>query len=361
MKLVFVTRRFPPSVGGMQILSAHLAREFSKRAETNVIAWGRSQAFLPLFLPAAFIKTFYAVAFRGAEHVHLGDALLAPLGVLIRAAARVSVTVTVNGRDIAFDSVPYQFLVPRCLARLDRVVCVSRAIKRECIRRGVPDDRCVVIPNGADQDDVNAVTGRRDLARILGRDLAGQKVLLTVGRLVRKKGVAWFVSEVLPRLPEHFLYVVVGDGPERKTIEEATERRGLQTRVVLLGAVPNEDPLLRTVYGGSDVFVMPNVHVPGDFEGFGIVAIEAASAGLPVVAARVDGIEDAVLVGRTGELVTPGDADEFAGRVEAYSTDEAPDREAVRLAAEEQFGWKRIGALYMTAFADARSAGPGAP
>ena len=312
----------------MQILSAHLAREFSKRVETNVIAWGRSQAFLPLFLPSAFIKTFYAVAFRGAEHVHLGDALLAPLGVLIRTAARVSVTVTVNGRDIAFDSAPYQFLVPRCLARLDRVVCVSRAIKRECIRRGVPHDRCVVIPNGADQDDV--------------------------------KGVAWFVSEVLPRLPKHVLYVVVGDGPERKTIEAATERRGLQTRVVLLGAVPNEDPLLRTVYGGSDVFVMPNVHVPGDFEGFGIVAIEAASAGLPVVAARVDGIEDAVLVGRTGELVAPGDADEFADRVKAYSSDEAPDREAVRLAAGEQFGWKRIGALYMTAFADARSVGPGA-
>lgn len=339
----------------MQTLSAHLAHEFSNRAETITIAWGRSQAFLPYFLTSAFVRALYAIAFRGAEHVHLGDALLAPLGVLLRAAGRVSVSATVNGRDIAFDSAPYQFLVPRCLARLDSVVCVSRAIVQECTRRGVPRSRCVVIPNGVDPDELSVDTSRENLARILGRNLEGHQVLVTVGRLVEKKGVEWFVREVLPLLPTDVLYVVVGDGPERRAIEEAIELRGLEARVVLLGAVPNDDPLLRIVYGGADLFVMPNAHVPGDFEGFGIVAVEAASAGLRVVASRVDGIEDAVLEGRTGHLVTPGAAEEFAARIQACFTEKSPDRDAVRSAAKDHFGWERIGALYMKAIEDARS------
>jgi glycosyltransferase involved in cell wall biosynthesis len=355
VKLVFVTRRFPPSMGGMQTLSAQLAREFSNRADTTTIAWGRSQAFLPYFLPSALVKTLYAIAFRGAEHVHLGDALLAPIGVLLRATGRVSVSVTVNGRDIAFDSALYQSVVPRCLARLDTVVCVSRAIADECVRRGVPRERCVVIPNGVDPDELHVNTGRENLARILGRNLDGHHVLVTVGRLVRKKGVEWFVREVMPLLPAEALYVVLGDGPERRAIEDAVKRRGLEASVVLLGAVPHEDPMLRAVYGGADLFVMPNAHVPGDFEGFGIVAVEAASAGLPVVASRVDGIEDAVLEGRTGHLVTPGAAEEFAARIQACFTDEALDRDAVRSAAKDQFGWERIGALYMKAIEDARS------
>jgi phosphatidylinositol alpha-1,6-mannosyltransferase len=339
----------------MQTLSAHLAHEFSNRAETITIAWGRSQAFLPYFLVSAFVRALHAIAFRGAQHVHLGDALLAPLGVLLRAAGRVSVSVTVNGRDIAFDSAPYQFLVPRCLARLDSVVCVSRAIARECTRRGVPSQLCVVIPNGVDPVELSVDTSRENLARILGRDLEGHQVLVTVGRLVEKKGVEWFVREVLPLLPTGVLYVVVGDGPERTAIEEAIKRRGLGSRVVLFGAVPNDDPLLRIVYGGADLFVMPNAHVPGDFEGFGIVAVEAASAGLRVVASRVDGIEDAVLEGRTGHLVTPRAAEEFAARIQACLTETSPDRDAVRSAANDHFGWERIGALYMKAIEDARS------
>jgi phosphatidylinositol alpha-1,6-mannosyltransferase len=339
----------------MQTLSAGLAREFSNRAETIIIAWGRSQAFLPYFLTSAFVRALSAIAFRGAEHVHLGDALLAPLGVVLRASGRVSVSVTVNGRDIAFDSGPYQFLVPRCLARLDSVVCVSRAIADECTRRGVPRSRCVVIPNGVAPDELSVDKSRENLARILGRDLDGHQVLVTVGRLVKKKGVEWFVHQVLPLLPAGVLYVVVGDGPERRAIEEAIKKRGLEARVVMLGAVPHEDPLLRIVYGGADLLVMPNAHVPGDFEGFGIVAVEAASAGLAVVASRVDGIEDAVLEGRTGHLVTAGAAEEFAARIQACLTEESLDRDAVRSAAKDHFGWERIGALYMKAVEDARS------
>jgi phosphatidylinositol alpha-1,6-mannosyltransferase len=343
----------------MQTLSAHLAREFSNRAETITIAWGRSQAYLPYFLITALVRGLHAIAFRGAEHVHLGDALLAPLGVLLRTAGRVSVSVTVNGRDIAFNWAPYQFLVPRCLARLDGVVCVSRAIARECTRRGVPPTKCVVIPNGVHLDEVSAGRCREDLARILGRDLDGRKVLVTVGRLVRKKGVEWFVREVLPLLPPGILYVVVGEGPERRAIDDAARSRGLETRVMLLGAVPNEDPLLRSVYRGADLFVMPNMHVPGDFEGFGIVAVEAASAGLPVVASRIDGIEDAVLEGLTGHLVTAGAPEEFAARIQACLSKGSLDRDAVRAAARDQFGWDRIGALYMKAIQEARSSRSG--
>ena len=143
-------------------------------------------------------------------------------------------------------------------------------------------------------------------------------ILLTVGRLVPRKGVRWLVTEVLPRLAERradWIYLVVGEGPERQAIAEAARRdQRVAQRVHLLGQISDDE--LRTAYAAADLFVMPNVPVPGDSEGFGIVHLEARAAGLPVVAADIEGISESFISGEDGWLVPAGDAAAFVDAID---------------------------------------------
>ena len=355
MKVLFITRKFPPSIGGMQTLSYQLARELSRKADVSLLTWGRSQVFLPYFLAASFLRAIRILRSGRAEHVHLGDGLLAPLGVALRSLTGATVSVTVNGRDIAYDFTPYQLVIPRALSRLDKVVCVSEAIARECIARGVPSEKCVVVPNGVYPSEFRVSVGREELTRILGRDVRDRKLLITVGRLVRKKGVAWFVANVLPRLSDDVLYVIVGEGPERSAIEEAARVTGVAERVFLLGAIARDDRRLKVMYGAADAFVMPNVRVRGDMEGFGIVALEAASAGLPVIASRVEGVQDAVIEGETGRLVESESADAFVAAIGELLDGSSWSKDRVRGAVERVFSWEGVGTRYLQEMESARA------
>jgi phosphatidyl-myo-inositol dimannoside synthase len=86
--------------------------------------------------------------------------------------------------------------------------------------------------------------------------------------------------------------------------------------VVLLGQV--SESLLATLYAGSDLFVMPNIPVAGDMEGFGVVMVEAGAAGLPVLAADLEGIRDVIAAGENGELLPSGNAGAFLDAIARY-------------------------------------------
>ena len=148
----------------------------------------------------------------------------------------------------------------------------------------------------------------------------------------------------MPQLPERVVFWLAGDGPERPAIESAIERAGLQERVRCLGKIDEAD--LISLYGHGDLFVMPNVNVPGDMEGFGIVMLEAGACGLPVVAADLEGIRDVIHEGSNGWLCRSGDAQSFVKRIdgllrEPSVLDDARDRAADYVAQNFSNGARR--------------------
>lgn len=344
MKVLFITRKFPPMVGGMEKVSLALSSEFSKKVETSVIAWGGSQKHLPWVLPKMLIQARYLIDRNKITHVHLGDALLAPLGWVLKKEFQVRVSVTVHGLDMTFKFLPYQLLIPWFVKRLDLSICVSRATGEECVLRGVGAQRVKVITNGVYPDEFRTETQRSELEKIVGEDLQGKKVLVTVGRLVPRKGVAWFVKEVMPRLSNEYLYLVVGEGKEKKMIEELIQEEGLEKKVRMLGRVGDEE--LRIIYNTADALVLPNRRVPGDMEGFGVVAIEASSTGLPVLASRLEGIVDAVKEGKNGLLVKEGEVEEWLTKIKII-TQGSFQRSAVRKWTVDNFSWEKIGDQYL--------------
>jgi phosphatidylinositol alpha-1,6-mannosyltransferase len=105
------------------------------------------------------------------------------------------------------------------------------------------------------------------------------------------------MPEVLARVPDAF-YVIVGDGPERKTFEELARDMCLADKVFLPGAVSDE--LLPSYYENCDLFVLPSTE-----EGFGIVFLEAMHHGKPCIGARAGGVPEVIRDGATGVLVDP--------------------------------------------------------
>lgn len=347
-RILFITRNYPPKVGGLEEYSYNLIREFESRESTCKITLSKSIKHLIWFLPYSFFKALYLIRKYSIQSVHLCDGLLSPVGLLLKLLTGAKVTVTIHGLDITYDNPFYQMFISWCITRLDGVVCVSRSTRDECIRRIIPCPNCTVIPNGIRPDQLYLQQSKNELRRklenLIGLSLDNKRVLFTIGHLVKRKGVAWFVENVMPRLEGSYLYVVAGEGAERRTIQKIVDRYNLQDSVLLLGEV--SDGNRNIIYNASDIFIMPNITVPGDVEGFGIVALEAGSCGLPVVASNIQGLRDAVINGKTGYLVGEGDVEGFVGRI----TDMNLDKDQIRKIISLTFDWAKIYKKYHDVF-----------
>lgn len=178
--------------------------------------------------------------------------------------------------------------------------------------------------------------------------LEGHRVLLTTARLVARKNVDG-VLRALPRVIKKaadVLYLIAGDGEKRDQWEALCDDLGLKTYVRFLGHV--KDDLLPSLYCASDAFVLPSLELDEhrDYEGFGIVFVEANACGKPVIGGRVGGTADAIIDGETGLLVDPQNIDEIAEAIIHLLT----DRELARRLGEngwrrvrQEFSWEKIG------------------
>jgi glycosyltransferase involved in cell wall biosynthesis len=306
--ITYVTRKFPPRVGGMERLAAELAALLAGAGPAEVVAWSGRWLELPRFGARLLGLTGRARSPGALPTLLVGDvALAAALPVLARHGAGRRVVVA-HGLDVVWQPDAYQRCVRRVLPRFDAVLAISAATREACLARGVSPARCHVVPPLVRPSP--AVVDRERLAQTLGVALGARPVVVLLGRLVPRKGAVWFVEAVVPRLPEDVLVVVAGEGPDAPLLAEAVRSRGLGGRVMLLGGVCDTTRAL--LYGSADALVMPNLPQAGDMEGFGLVAVEAVMAGLPVVAADLEGLGDAVPSGPISWRVPTGDAAAFA-------------------------------------------------
>ena len=172
-----------------------------------------------------------------------------------------------------------------------------------------PGARAVSVPPGVDTDRFRPLTGsERTAAREQIGLPAGARVVLSVSRLVRRKGMDVLVAAaaLLSAARPDLVVAVAGDGPDRRRLGRRIDRLGAP--VVLLGRVPDHD--LPPLYGCADVFAMlcRSRWAGLEEEGFGVVFLEAAASGVPGVAGDSGGASEAVDDGTTGTVVRdPGD------------------------------------------------------
>jgi len=339
----------------MERVAYELSKHLSRVGKVKLVKWGGSNKWLPLVLPYFFLKSLWVLSSSRIRVIYVEDGLLAPLGLILKVLTRKPVAITIHGRDIAYENRLYQFLIPKCLSRLNKVICVSSTIREACLTRGVSAEKTVVIANGI--LDEFYVSGSKQnlktkLANILKKDLGERKILLSVGRLVEKKGIHWFVDEVIPQLFDgSFVYIIAGAGILEPVIRKSIEENELENDVFLLGWADYD--MLRLLYNAADIFIMPNVPVKGDMEGFGLVALETSSCGLPVVASNLEGIKDAIQNNQNGILVNPNSVQEYVSSIRnLLEDDELRERfgAQARQFTLENYGWERMTQRYVEEF-----------
>lgn len=302
--MLLISRAHTNQAGGMERLSFELRAELEKlpALEVTHISHTGPRWLAPLFVVWSMPLVLWRA--RSVDVLHFGDPLLSFSAWLTKLVLRKPMCVTVHGLDISYPSFLYQVYLKLFFGHFDRYIAISRHVASILKQKNMSLPVTVINPAVGDTT-YDASIRRSKLSEILGRTTDKNKTLLTVGRLVARKGHVWFMINVLPHLPADTLYVIAGDGPERETINRTSEKLGLEDRVYVLGRVSDET--LRVLYNTVDAFIQPNIVVEGDVEGFGLVLLEAALCNRPVFAANIEGISDAIVDGKNGTLLPAQD------------------------------------------------------
>ena len=340
MDVLFVTRKWPPATGGMETYSVRLTEALAALCRVEVIALpGRANGMPPsamalLGFPFTVLAAFLRRS-RAPKVLHLADMAIWPLALpAMILLPGIRVILSAHGTDVAYH---------RRGGVKGRLYSVYLRLGARLLRKAT------VIANSRATRDVLAETGWRDVAvvplavdpvEIEGDIVARHDTILFAGRLVERKGCGWFIREVLPLLPDHLRLEVAG------TVWDANEGAALEhDRVTFLGPLGREDLARR--YAEALCVIIPNIETAsGEYEGFGLVAPEAAAAGGVVIAADHAGLRDAVIDGETGFLLPTGDAQAWARKIGAIARQTEQERrkftDESRSVAAREFAWEKV-------------------
>ncbi|MEO8139057.1 MAG: glycosyltransferase family 4 protein [Gemmatimonadota bacterium] len=328
MRLLLVTKDFPPDVGGIQTYCAEIAQRFVGRCESfavvapRVAGYEATDAALPFdvvripgsrssFAPAVLahlsrlkgrfrFNVVLGAQWQSAWAAVAGRHLLGPYAVC--AAVHGREVLTMHYAHLGASAL-YDRARRYTMGAVDRLFPGSNYALQLVREKAIAYRSAEVVNYGCNIERFEP-RGGAEKRRELG--LEGRQVLLTLSRLVPRKGIDT-VLEALPAIASAVpgvQYIIAGGGPDRSRLEQLAERLGVTARVRFLGLVPDETitPLLSM----ADLFVMPAREERPDVEGFGLVFLEANACGTAVIGSTSGGISDAVVDGQTGLLVPPG-------------------------------------------------------
>ncbi|MGI9044988.1 MAG: glycosyltransferase family 4 protein, partial [Gemmatimonadaceae bacterium] len=221
MRLLFVSHSLPPedrpmdNIGGMQRVATDLHDSLLSHGDADIRTlvlrspWSQRHWRTPIFMAQAIRQIWKLAAANEIDAVLFSSMVTASLAVPLRrhlSRHGVISAAIANGLDATTPTWPYPHFVKKVFDSLDLVLPISNATAAACRERGLSQEKCSVVLLGIRLDRFSAPPSRseareRMLARFLSPAVEPELVLCSVGRLVPRKGVAWFIDEVMPTLP----------------------------------------------------------------------------------------------------------------------------------------------------------------
>jgi len=378
LRILMVNYEFPPIGGGGGIVTRYLGREFARRGHDVTLVTSHFDR-LPRCEIIDGVKVYRVPVIRRSPNVakvhemftYILSALVwsfryvpvirpdivqvffgipsGPVAYAIGKTMGHPYVVFLGGRDVPRpnpDPPYYRYLYPilkpaiRAIWRsAGAVIACSEGLKKLALRTD-PETRIEVIPDGIDLSRFHAPKreAEPDVVRVL-----------SIGRLIPRKGFHHLIS-ALPLLREmtgrKFMVEIVGDGPMMDELKELAKKLKVDDLVVFSGTIPYER--LHKRYESADLFTLCS-----SAEGMPLVVLEAMAMGLPVVATKVQGIEELVRDGVNGYLIEdPSDSQALADRISLLIED---GQARIRMGAEairsvERYDWARIAERYLDVY-----------
>ena len=369
IRLLVITELFLPTKGGTAVWAAEVyrrlggkeihivtaevpdARDFDLDHPNNIhrldlrrLPWLRPES-LPIYL-RLFARSFRLAITHRFDAIHAFRAL--PEGLVGWTIARLTFRPLVtyaHGEELTTWGNGGKFKAMRFVLRhSDEVIANSEHTRDTLLRMGIAADRIAVIYPGVDVEVFRPGLDTKGLRESIGV-APNEKLVLSVGRLQRRKGFDYLI-DALAELRSKGLPVVLaiaGVGDDRDYLRTRIEAHVVQRHVHLLGAVGAAD--LPRWMNACDVFAMPNREIDGDNEGFGMVFIEAAACGKPVVAGLAGGTGAAVIDGVTGRRVDGRQVERIVQALEQVLFNETMAStmgEAALQRARAEFAWTAV-------------------
>lgn len=371
MKILVVVNEFPPGPGGIgthahemvkQLVlhqndlivigpqnysSPDAVKKFNGKQPFQIIPLtdGIGQTLSPIRRFLKLIQTFY---------VQKPDVIVASgsnaiwMSMIIRLFSSVKFVAIVHGGELTFTS-KWRRIMTRLGCRMSSgIISVSQYTADILLRDGISSEKIAVIRNGANEQFFKNLNKREALK--WKYNLIGKKVILTVGSVSERKGqdvVIKAMEQVARQLPE-VMYLMSGRSNDFEFYKSAAQEAKVLDYVRFLDVVSND--ALLDYYNLSDLFVLTSRHSSdGDFEGFGIVVIEAALCGIPAVVTNGSGLVEAIEVNETGLVVEPDNINQTAEAIIRLLTDETLRIKLAKAAqnrAEQSYTWNKVGTLY---------------
>ena len=369
-RTLVVTNDFPPRAGGIQsFVQGLLVRQPPGEVVVYAPAWEGAAAFdavqpfpvvrhptsLMIPEPTVLRRARDLARVEGCDAVLYGAA--APLGLLSNALRSAGVDRFVgltHGHEAAWAQLPAARTMLRSIGAQTDVLTYLGEYTRSRIASVLDAEAAAAMVRLTPGVDEVAFSPDVDGSAVRERyGLTGRPVVVCVSRLMARKGQDVLIRALpaLRRKVPDVALLIVGDGPYRAKLEKLVDEHGVRANVVFVGGVAWED--LPAHYAAGDVFAMPcRTRRRGlDVEGLGIVYLEAAATGLPVVAGDSGGATDAVHDGETGHVVPGRAVPVLVQRLTELLTDPARAHEMGRRGrtwVEQEWTWERQAGLLRT-------------
>jgi len=368
-RLCIVTNVFLPSVGGIQIVTYEQSKRLLQKNYDLMVVTNRIQApkkyvieginvecyeslnmgfrlGIPYVIPTVTSLKTFTKAIKNCKIVHAhGHPYLTSLlaGKLAKFYGKPFVLTQHNtfiDYNNFFDHVERindLTVGKETLKEADKIIAVSNATKNYVVSLGAKASNVEVLHNGVDLKRFRPMPKvKEEMRRKLGipQDAI---VVLTVRRLVYKNGVDTLIdsANIAVKKNPKIVFLVVGKGPDMGSVQMQIEQLGIEQNLRLTGFVPDQD--LHLYYNTADLFALPSK----SGEGLPLVALEAMSCGLPVIATNVGGISE-IMEDDYGKLVPPNNPKALAKAIlEFAETDFSLLKNELRAIVEEKYGWDK--------------------
>jgi glycosyltransferase involved in cell wall biosynthesis len=350
MKIAILTSRFPPKwLAGTEIAAYNLAEHLAKRdheiyiitsMDENLQIFQKENGFyihriswskIPIIGFLLFsVKIFLKIQQIKPDIVHVQDLSMGIPAWLAKKILKVSYTVWGQGNDVYCPNYSTRLTNKPILQNADAILALTEHMRNKLIN--IYNTEIYIVPNGIDVENYKDTT-------ISPTRKTGIKNILFVGNLYSIKGVQYLISAMKKIHDEmsDVRLILVGDGEERKRLEELSKQLNMQSYVQFVGKVPHEK--VKIFMHQADIFVLPSLS-----EGLPIVILEAMACGLPIVASRVGGIPDLIKNGVHGYLVKAKMPDEIAEKILILLKDDQLRTEIARTNLEliKEYSWTII-------------------
>lgn len=318
MRFLLFTLEYPPFHGGIANYYGNLVKFWPEPGNIFVLdnssdkLINKSRLFLK-WLPA-FKALKRAIKKNNAEHILVGHVL--PLGLvalIYKKLCGLKYSVFFHGLDFAsaLKTPRKKYQAKLIMKDAHAIICSNShvAMLLKEFSKHKFDKKIIVVNPGAGD---SAAHGPRLIAQLRKKyDLENKIILLTVARMVKRKGIDKVINalpEVIKKIP-NLVYVILGDGPELNNFQFLISNFNIEKNIIVIKNATDEER--DAWYQLCDIFIMPSRNLNGDFEGFGIVYLEANIKGKPVIAGKDGGVGDAVIDGLNGLMINGENVNEI--------------------------------------------------